>query len=68
MVKWIDMYDRTQKERRECRNNFRFCNHGRAYPEELEALPKIMTLQWLENALLAEERQSGMISNKEWEF
>ena len=41
MVKWIDMYDRAQKERTESRKNFRFCNRGRAYPEELEALPKI---------------------------
>ena len=68
MVKWIDMYDRAQKERTEGRKNFRLCNRGRAYPEELEALPKIMTLQWLENALLVEERRGGMVSNEEWEF
>ena len=62
------MYDRAQKERIEGRKNFRLCNCGHAYPEELEALPKIMTLQWLENALLVEERRGGMVSNEEWEF
>ena len=57
-----------QKKWTESRKNFRVCNHGHAYPEELEELPKIMTLQWLENALLAEERRGGMISKEEWEF
>jgi len=68
MVKWIDMYDMARKEREESRKHFRECNLAHPYPEELEALPKIMTLQWLENALLAEERRGGMISKEEWEF
>ena len=68
MVKWIDIYDMAQKECMESRNNFKICNRGCAYLEELEELPKIMTLQWLKNALLAEERRGGMISKEEWEF
>ena len=53
MVKWIDIYDMAQKERTKCRNTLRVYNRSCAYPEELEVLPKYMTLQWLENSLLA---------------
>ena len=68
MVKWMDLYDIVRKEREERRRYFRPCNHGCPYPKELEALPKNMTLEWLEKDLIEEERKGGMVSKEEWEF
>ena len=68
MVKWMDLYDNAHKEHEERRRYFRATNRGRPYPEELEALPKNMRLEWLEKALIEEERRGGTMSKEEWEF
>ena len=67
-MKWIDMYEKAKNERKESRRIFRMNNRGRAYPEDLQELPKIMTLQWLEDAMIADKRNGGNISDEEWEF
>ena len=68
MMKWIDMYERAKNERKESRRIFRINNPGRANPEELQELPKIMTLQWLEDVMIADKWNGGNISDEEWEF